>query len=298
MILEMKNSISALLALVSISAVQASSLITLNFSGEMSGVQQQTFTDAANYWNTAITGYDLSTNYLGQAWPHGLTISASVPYIDGVGGILGSAGPDTATYYDNNPTGTPTVALYYSTTGAMQFDSADVNAMVANNTFYGVVLHEMAHVLGIGTLWTLNSNVEGTTYNLYTAGSGQYVGPNALAKYRTEFNMPSATYVPVEMGGGAGTAEGHWNEVNYGAGNTGIVSNLTGLDFANELMTGWASNTFFVSQVTLGALDDLGYVVDYSKAGIVNYVASVPEWSSLALGLGVLPWALMLRRRG
>jgi hypothetical protein len=63
-------------------------------------------------------------------------------------------------------------------------------------------------------------------------------------------------------------------------------------------MTGWASSTFFVSQMTLGALDDLGYTVDYSKAGIVNYVASIPEWSSLALGLGVLPWALMLRRRG
>lgn len=294
----MKNSISALLALISVSAVHASSLITLNFSGEMSGVQQQTFTDAANYWNTAITGYDLSTNNLGKTWPHGLTISASVPYIDGVGGTLGSAGPQTATYYDNNPTGTPTVALYYSATGAMQFDSADVNTMVANNTFYGVVLHEMAHVLGIGTLWELNSNVEGTTYNLYTAGSGQYVGPNALAKYRTEFNMPLATFVPVEMGGGTGTAGGHWNEVDGGAGYTGIVSTLTGLDLANELMTGWASSTFFVSKMTLGALDDLGYTVDYSKAGIVNYVASVPEWSSLALGLGVLPWALMLRRRG
>ena len=54
--------------------------------------------------------------------------------------------------------------------------SADVAALVANNTFYGVVLHEMAHILGIGTLWTFNNNVNGTTYNLYNAGSGQYTG--------------------------------------------------------------------------------------------------------------------------
>jgi hypothetical protein len=48
------------------------------------------------------------------------------------------------------------------------------------------------------------------------------------------------------------------------------------------LMTGWAGDSFFVSTVTLGGLEDLGYIVDYSKAGPVNDVAAVPErsWSS------------------
>jgi hypothetical protein len=133
----------------------------------------------------------------------------------------------------------------------------------------------MAHILGIGTLWTLNNNVNGTTYNLYTAGSGQYTGPNALTEYKTEFNQPSATFVPVELGGGGGTANG--------------------MDFTNELMTGWASSVFFVSRTTLDGIDDLGYTVDYSKAGVVNHTV-VPECSSLILCLAGVPWIVRRRR--
>ncbi len=293
----MKYFISMSLALLAAGSSHGVSLINLSFSGSMTAIQQQTFVDAADYWNSVITGYDLTTNSVGQFQTHTLTINASLPAIDGVNGILGSAGPETATYYDNNPVGTPTVALYYTSTGAMEFDSADVAALVANNTFYSVVLHEMAHVLGIGTLWTYNTNLEGTTYPLYTVGSGQYTGPNALAQWRNEFSMPSATYVPVELGGGGGTANGHWNEVDGGAGLTGIVSADNGMDFSKELMTGWASSTFFVSRTTLGALDDLGYTVDYSKAGVVTHIVTVPEFSSLMLVFAAVPWAAVRRRK-
>lgn len=292
----MKTLVPAALAVLWTGSAHAVSLITLNFSGSMTPIEQQTFVDAANYWNSVVTGYDLVTDENGLPTPHTLTITASIPTIDGLGGILGSAGPtgDLA-YYDNDPyTPNPTVARLYAATGAMQFDSDDVNWLVANNTFYGVVLHEMAHVLGIGTLWTYNNNVNGTFYQLYNDGSGQYTGPNALAHWQTEFNQPSATYVPVELGGGGGTANGHWNENDGGGGNTGFVSNITGLDFSNELMTGWASSTFFVSTVTLGSLDDLGYQVDYSKAGIVDHIV-VPEASSLVFGLAAM--SLTLRRR-
>ena len=291
----MKHLAPLILSALSIGTSHGISLISLNFSGPMTPIQQQTFIDAADYWNSAITGYDLIYDGVGNPTPHGLTITASLPAIDGVNGILGSAGPNTATYYDNNPIGQPTVALYYTTTGSMEFDSADVAALIANNTFYSVVLHEMGHVLGIGTLWTFNNNVNSTTYNLYNAGSGQYTGPNALAQYKTEFNLPSATFVPVELGGGSGTANGHWNEVDGGAGLTGIVSVNNGMDFSTELMTGWASNSFFVSNTTLGSLDDLGYIVDYTKAGVVNHTVIVPEWSSV--GLCLASAVVLFRRR-
>lgn len=262
-------------------------LINLSFTGGITPPQQETFVRAAGYWNSVITGYDLIYDGYGVETPHSLQITVSVPVIDGVGGILGSAGPDTAAYYDDNPLGQPTHALWYADTGSMQFDSADVDWMIGNGSFFGVVLHEMAHVLGFGTLWEYNNDLNNTDYDLYVAGSGQYTGPNALREWRAEFSQPGAAFVPVELGGGSGTADGHWNEVDGGNALTGILD-PGGKDLRDELMTGWATDLFFVSRTTLGAIDDLGYAVDYSKAGLV------PEISSACyLGLS----ALLLRRR-
>ncbi len=274
-------------------ASAAGILINLNFTGSVTAPQQQTFIDAANFWSTTLTGYDYLYNVAGVAEPHSLTINVSIPYIDGAYGVLGSAGPSTATWYLNASTvAASTEAALYSTTGAMQFDSADVSMMITSNQFYPVVLHEMAHVLGFGTLWDPAYN------NLYTDGTGQYAAPNALAAWKLEFNRPSDTYVPVELGGGSGTADAHWNEGN-GGGDTGIVSLSNGLDLSRELMTGWASSTFFVSKATIGAFADLGYTVDYSQAGIINYVARTPEPSGLLLGAAppLLFASYHLRRR-
>ncbi|MCW1924908.1 leishmanolysin [Luteolibacter arcticus] len=291
----MKPFLFALMALAV--PARAVTLLNLTYDGAITGAQRQQFDDAAAFWNSTITGYDLIHNSAGQVQPHSLTINVSVPEIDGVGGILGSAGPETATYYDNNPVGAPTLALFYTASGSMEFDAADVDDMIGSNTFFGVVLHEMAHVLGIGTLWTYNTNLAGPgTHNLYTVGSGQYFGANALSAWQTEFGQAGATFVPVELGGGPGTAEGHWNEVNGGGGATGFVSNLTGSDFSNELMTGWAAGEFFLSKVTLGGLDDLGYVVDYSKAGLITY-APVPEPAVAMLAISAAGLGFR-RRRG
>jgi hypothetical protein len=291
---------TALVAACAASQAHAITAITLSFDSTVSASQQQYFVDAANYLNSAITGYDLIYDAVGNPTPHpALSLSVSLPAIDGLSGTLGSAGPNFVAYYDDSPTSpNPSYALYYAVAGQMEFDSADVPSLIASGQFYGVVVHEMLHTLGLGTLWDLNNNVNGTNYPLYTAGSGQYTGPNALANYKIEFNQPIATAVPVELSGGPGTAEGHWNEVDFGAGNTGLVSNLTGLDFSREIFTGWASSTFFMSTVTLGALDDLGYQIDYTKAGLLIQ-PPIPEPSTAAmLLLGAFAAARRRRRRG
>jgi hypothetical protein len=207
----------------------------------------------------------------------GVTINVNLGNIDGVGGTLGSAGPNTANVTTN---------YLYTNTGSMTFDTSDIPGL--GSAFEDVVLHEMAHVLGIGTLWSASAvtgNAVLGRQELYVNNSGQYTGAFGLAAYNAEFNQVGA-FVPVELGGGSGTANGHWNEVNGGGVNTGIVSNISLQDFQDELMTGWLGpNATFISTLTIQSLQDLGYEV-------------VPEPSSLVLfGLGFGPLILRWRRR-
>ncbi len=246
------------------SPAQAAFSIDLSFSG-LTPAQQSYFAAAKSFWEGVITGYQGSVS-LG-----GIAISANGAVIDGVGNVLGSAGPDSLF---------TTGGFAYVATGEMSFDTADIDNLIVQGSFTDVIRHEMAHVIGFGTMWVPNG--------VYADGSGRYTGSNALREYRFEFNQPAATFVPVELGGGAGTADGHWNEVNNGGGNTGLRDPL-GRDMRFELMTGWLDTPSFVSRTTLASFQDIGYTVA---------LAAVPEPETYALllaGLGVV--VLRARRR-
>jgi len=223
-------------------------IINLNFTGGLSTSQQNVFTGAKNFWETALTGYRPGVSITG------VTINASGQAIDGVGGVLGSAGPSTIVSQGG---------YVLATSGSMQFDTADLNRLESNGALQNVILHEMAHVLGFGTLWTYNG--------VYVNNTGQYTGASALAQWKTEFGQTQATFIPVELGGGAGTANGHWNEVDGGANLTGI-RNSQNRDMRDELMTGWLNPNSFVSNMTIASFSDIGFTV-----------AAVPEPSSFLL---------------
>ncbi len=220
-------------------SARASDIIQLNLTDIDDPEVKAAFIAAANYWNTQFIGRGIGGH---------VVINASTPAMDGPGGTLGSAGPTQIAQSGG---------IWYTTTGTMQFDAADMAGMKANGTLKGVILHEMGHVLGIGTLWTYN--------NLYVANSGEYTGANALAAWRDEFTQPDAVFVPVELEGGGGTANGHWNENAGGGWDTGFTSRYAldgagvGYDMRSELMTGWVANPMFVSTVTLGSFEDMGY---------------------------------------
>ena len=67
---------------------------------------------------------------------------------------------------------------YLPSVGMMEFDSDDLDALEASGRLLSVVLHEMGHVLGIGTWWTTNS--------VYVDGTGTYTGVNGLAAWKAE----------------------------------------------------------------------------------------------------------------
>ena len=242
--------------------------ITLDYSGNETYLPM--FQEAKAIWEQIIPSY-INGNQSTASFS-GITITATIGAMDGFGNILGSAGPTWGGYDD--------AGFLLASAGEMEFDEADVGGL--DSHFTTVILHEMGHVLGLGTLWTYN--------NLYVTGSGQYTGAAGLAAYRVEFQQPDATYMPVELGGGEGTADGHWNEVNGGAGLTGLVSGISGSDMAYELMTGWLNTDqpYFISNVSRGSLRDLGYDVA---------LLTVPESSPLLLaGTALCLWMFRSRR--
>ena len=163
-------------------------------------------------------------------------IFAKVGPIDGQGNVLGSAGPCFVR------TAAPTLTVI----GVMVFDSADLASMQTKGTLQEVILHEMGHVLGVGTLWKSAGLLDGVCDANDPMTVRRFIGAEANLKHVEAGG--AAGQLVVESDGGRGTACGHWDEEAY----------------QTELMTGFigaAGNP--LSAITAGSLADLGYDVVY-----------------------------------
>lgn len=212
--------------------------ITVVFLGGLTTPQKNAFKTAAKRWSKVIVG-DLPDVVVNGQVIDDVQIEASGVAIDGPGGILGQAGP---THLRPASAG---AAKFIPAKGRMQFDTADLANMQANGTLGDVITHEMGHVLGIGTIWTMKGLLAGGGGNNPT-----FTGTNAKKEYGTLKGTGPAA-VPVENTGGPGTANSHWRETV----------------FRNELMTGFvAGPPNPMSRLTVASLKDLGYKVDLAKA--------------------------------
>lgn len=244
--------------------------IELNFLGGLTASQQAIFATAETTWESLVLSYKDSWVPTGTK----LKIDAKGEAIDGVGGTLGFAGPTTGIASGSGN-------YLYAKSGEMTFDLADLGALESGGSLLNVILHEMAHVMGIGTLWSSSGVGIPGFQELYVAGSGEYTGANALAAYNAEFSQ-TGTFVPVELGGGGGTANAHWNEVNGGGGLTGITDSL-GRDSSKMLMTGWLNSGSFISDTTLGSFEDLGY--NTSLSAVPESMFTLPVLFLVLVGL-------------
>jgi hypothetical protein len=225
--------------------------VELDFRTALDPATEAVFAAAASRWEMIIPG-DLP-DFEGSlpaggcqpvAEPGGiddLKIYITVQPVDGSGGILGQAGP---CYYRTSGKPLPI-------TGVMELDEADVADLLAAGLLEDVIVHEMAHVLGFGTLWSVSGNDflmgAGTTEPFFDGAGARSAFDAAGGELRAR------PKVPVENTGGPGTRDRHWRESVHDS----------------ELMTGWIEGDGVpnpLSAITIGSLADMGYAVNMSAA--------------------------------
>ncbi|NAS30704.1 peptidase [Flavobacteriaceae bacterium R38] len=210
--------------------------ISLNFLLPPTDRQLEVFEAAAARWERIIIGDvpsiegPLPSAFAGFPAIEGpiddIVIEVALAPIDGPGGVLGQAGPQFVRNADFLPV-----------SGVMFFDVADLDFLEQLDLFEEVIVHEMGHVLGVGTLWNSfgRTLLEGPISNPFFTGRQANVFWNAEG---------GTNELPIENVGGPGTALGHWRE--------SILN--------NELMTGFLNlGENPLSRITAGSMRDLGY---------------------------------------
>ncbi len=219
--------------------------------------QRQLLAASEFFWESVITGYQDGIEI------EAVDISVNAFDIDGPGGFLAFGGPEDLVEQGG---------FVLPTSGFMEFDISDLADLENAGSLFDTLNHEVAHVLGFGTLWEANG--------LYEPGSGEYTGANGLAQYQAEFDA-DALFIPVELDFGDGTAEAHWDEEWAGG--------------SSALLTGIADPPEMLTRTTLASLNDLGYTtVGFEQPAPIPLPAAF--WLLLA-GLGPLI-ALRGRRAG
>ena len=242
--------------------------ITVRYLSEITNPQLLAFAEAELRWERLVTG-DLTD--VDADLPAGepclnspapvegpfddVTIFVTIRPIDGPFGVLGQAGP----CYVRDALGDPSVIGDNLTViGRMEFDSDDMELLEAEGSLQAVILHEMGHVLGFGTLWgpedfdlLQDPSVPDPEPPL---ADTHFTGALAIAAFNAAGGTAyTGAKVPVMNSGGAGTVNSHWRDDV----------------FDPELMTGFLPvdpGPTPLSAVTVRSLEDLGYTVSVADA--------------------------------
>ena len=244
--------------------------IGLKYLSPATPAQQQAFANARLRWESVINA-DLEDVLLqalaGQCGDDSPAVDQTVDDVlilvrlaprDGPGGILGGAGP--CFIRSTDPPADPVDPL--TVMGAMEFDTEDLQQLEDEGLLEDVILHEMGHVLGIGTLWDFQGLLADPSLDpgggTIPGADPHFTGSQAIAAFD---DAGGGAYVgekvPVEDTGGVGTADSHWRE--------------SVLD--NELMTGFiGSGSNPLSGITITSLADQGYPVNLAAADPFSFL--------------------------
>jgi hypothetical protein len=225
--------------------------------------QMEAFAVSAERWMSLVIGDIPDVDFTGAPFPANgcgishpavtevvddLLIFAVLEPIDGPGGILGMAGP---CYLRDGS--------WHAAVGIMFFDTADLDMLDDEGLLETVIVHEMGHIVGVGSIWA----EYGYLQNPSDPNRGGTPGAD------THFNGPAAI-VAFDDVGGTGYTGGEKVPVEndnsvYGTGS--LDSHWRESVFNNELMTPSINlGTNPLSVVTVASLQDVGYLVEMSGA--------------------------------
>jgi hypothetical protein len=202
-------------------------------------------------------------------------VYASIAPNDGVGNILASASVCVIRSQSR-----------LTSIGVIKFDAADIDALISTNRLSSVVLHEMLHVVGFGTIWTDTRRPGGVLLSGGGTDNPRYTGSFGISAC----SMAGGTGA---CGGGvaveglpftAGTADSHWRESI----------------FDNEVMTGFVEPQGIpmpFSAITIQSLADAGYTVNLlaGEQYLVPFSAgmSTPGSQSRSIPTDTSPWEIV-----
>ena len=212
--------------------------ILIDFEGSWTALLQDAFIVSSEWISSAIIGDVADVFYRGKIIDD-VKITAELTEIDGSGGILGQAGP-TAIRTDG----------YLPALGIMQFDVADAADYYDMGYWDDIVLHEMLHTVGFGTIWGFLDLVDGSG-----TSTPAFTGTEAILSYEQLFGGTSG--VPLESGYGPGTDESHWDEALF---DNELMTGF--IDTNSDINTSAVGDSNYISGMTVASLVDLGYAVD------------------------------------
>lgn len=247
--------------------------IDLVFLENGTASQDAVVREAARRWEAVVgrgaadldyTGNPAAAGSCGEGSPPAgdtvddVRIYVTIDSIDGAGGpggnIVGQASPcEVRLLIFQAPGGAVRDTIWREVVrGYVILDEHDVARMESRGLLPSVVTHEMAHVLGFGTLWDVHGRLRNPSVPDKPNADTHFDGPLTIAAFEGAGGSGfTGGKVPVENSGLEGSADGHWRESV----------------FEEELMSAFlATGAQPLSAVTLESLYEIGYEINLREA--------------------------------
>lgn len=248
--------------------------ITFTYDATVTESLKAKLRQAADRWSNVIVG-DLPDVVFEGRTIDDLEIAVTVsPAADLPAGVIAGAG------YDQRRSGDRGLPFR----GFMEISEAYVRAPGIMNT----LTHEIGHSLGFGSLWQGQGGTRSLVSGVGTANP-IYIGTNAVREYNTIFGLSGASVPLYEQSRSNppvfdGSYASHWRDTVFTAAGPSSFELMSSRYDVSGLISGRPVPAI-LSRVTVGAMQDIGYVVSYGN--VEKYVKPARAINGQTQGGGV-----------